>query len=112
MSLYVFIFLSMGSWTLHDIVDKCWLVSLPSLVSMVLVIHIELRVLLFLIAVLKGCGDNMFVVPIPLIVEDAMKVFDNIPEWNVVLWSNMIAGYALNNGILEPSSSRCRLDQD
>ena len=50
-------------------------------------------VLLFLIAFLKGCGDNMFVVPI---LEDARKVFDNIPEWNVVLWSNMIAGYALN----------------
>ena len=47
-------------------------------------------VLLLLIAV---CGDNMFVVPI---LEDARKVFDNIHEWNVVLWSNMIAGYALN----------------
>ena len=35
----------------------------------------------------------MFVVPI---LEDARKVFDNIPEWNVVLWSNMIAWYALN----------------
>ena len=31
-----------------------------------------------------------------LVLEDARKVFDNIPEWNVVLWSNMIAGYALN----------------
>ena len=35
----------------------------------------------------------MFVVPI---LEDARKVFDNIPECNVVLWSNKIAGYALN----------------
>ena len=23
-------------------------------------------------------------------------MFDNIPEWNVVLWRNMIARYALN----------------
>ena len=23
-------------------------------------------------------------------------MFDNIPKWNVVLWSNVIAGYALN----------------
>ena len=50
-------------------------------------------VLLLLIEFLKGCGDNMFVVPI---LDDARKVFDNIPEWNVFLWSNMIAGYALN----------------
>jgi len=50
-------------------------------------------VLLLLIVVLKGCGDNMFVVHV---LKDARKVFDNIPEWNVVLWSNMIAGYALN----------------
>ena len=49
--------------------------------------------LLLLIAFLKGCGDNMFVVPV---LEDSRKVFDNIPEWNVVLWINMIAGYALN----------------
>ena len=35
----------------------------------------------------------MFVVHV---LKDARKVFDNIPEWNVVLWSNMIAGYALN----------------
>ena len=53
-------------------------------------------VLLLLIAILKGCGDNMFVVHVPPILDDARKVFDNIPEWNVVLWSNMIAGYALN----------------
>ena len=53
-------------------------------------------VLLFIIAVLKGCGDSMFFVPIPPIVEDARKVFDNIPEWNVVLCSDMIARYALN----------------
>ena len=50
-------------------------------------------VLLLLIVVLKGSGDNMFVVHV---LKDARKVFDNIPEWNVVLWSNMIAGYALN----------------
>ena len=31
-----------------------------------------------------------------MIIEDAMKVFDNMPEWNVVLWSDMIAEYALN----------------
>ena len=42
-------------------------------------------VLLFIIVVLKGCGDSMFVVPIPPIAEDARKVLDNIPEWNVVL---------------------------
>ena len=48
---------------------------------------------LLLNAFLKGCGDNMFVVPV---LEDARKVFDNIPEWNVVLWSNMIGRYALN----------------
>ena len=30
------------------------------------------------------------------VVEDEMKVFDNIPEGNVVLWSDMIARYALN----------------
>ena len=30
------------------------------------------------------------------VVEDARKVFDNIPEWNVVLWIHMIAGYDLN----------------
>ena len=54
-------------------------------------------VLLLLIAVLKGCEDNMFVIPIPLVLEDARKVFDNMPEWNVVvLWSYMIAGYDLN----------------
>ena len=28
--------------------------------------------------------------------EDSRKVFDNMPKWNAVLWSNMIAGYALN----------------
>ena len=112
MSPYVFIFLSIGSCALHDTVDKCWLVSLPSLVSMVLVIHIELRVLLLLIAVLKGCGDSMFDVHVPPVLEDARKVFDNIPEWNVVLRSNMNVGYAINNGILEPSSSGCGLDQD
>ena len=69
-------------------------------------------VLLLLIVVLKGCVDNMFVFSAPTILEDARKVFDNIPEWNVVLRSNMNVGYALNNGILEPSSSGCRLDQD
>ena len=53
-------------------------------------------VLLLLIVVLKGCGDSMFVVHVPPIFEDARKVFDNILEWNVVLWSNMIVGYALN----------------
>ena len=53
-------------------------------------------VLFLLIVVLKGCGDNIFVVPIPLIIEDARKVFDNMPEWNMVLWSDMVAGYALN----------------
>ena len=31
-----------------------------------------------------------------MVVEDARKVFNDIPEWNVVLWSNMITGYALN----------------
>ena len=56
----------------------------------------QCTVLLLLIAVLKGCGDNMFVVPVLPILEDARKVFDNMPEWNVVLWSDMIAGYALN----------------
>ena len=30
------------------------------------------------------------------VVEDVRKVFDNMPEWNVILWSDMIAGYALN----------------
>ena len=30
------------------------------------------------------------------VVEDARKLFDDMPEWNVVLWSNMIARYALN----------------
>ena len=30
------------------------------------------------------------------VVEDARKVFDNMPECNPVLWSNMIVGYALN----------------
>jgi len=69
-------------------------------------------VLLFLIAVLKGCGDNMFVFSVPTVLEDARKVFDNIPEWNVVLRSNMNVGYAMKNGILEPSSSGCGLDQD
>ena len=53
-------------------------------------------VLLLLIAVLKGCGDSMFVVLVTPIIEDARKVFDNMPEWNVVLWSDMIAGYNLN----------------
>ena len=55
-------------------------------------------VLLLLIAFLKGCGDNMFdVVHVPLVLEDARKVFDNMPVWNVVvLWSYMIVGYALN----------------
>ena len=48
---------------------------------------------LLLIVVLKGCGDNMFVVHV---LKDARKVFDNILEWNVVLWSNMITRYALN----------------
>ena len=38
----------------------------------------------------------MFVVLVPLVLEYARKVFDNMPEWNVVLWSDMIAGYALN----------------
>ena len=52
-------------------------------------------VFMFLIAVLKGCGDNMFVVHVPVVLEDARKVFDNMPEWNVVLWSYMIAWYAL-----------------
>ena len=56
-------------------------------------------VLLLLIAVLKGCGDNMFVVPVLPIIEDARKVFDNMPEWNVVLWSDMIAGYVLNGKV-------------
>ena len=42
-------------------------------------------VLLLLIVVLKGCGDSMFVVLVPPIVEDARKVFDNMLEWNVVL---------------------------
>ena len=50
-------------------------------------------VLLLLIVVLKGCGDNMFVVHV---LKDARKVFDNIPKWNVVLWRNMIVGYDLN----------------
>ena len=53
-------------------------------------------VLVLLIAVLTGCGDNMFDVPIPPILEDSRKVFDNILEWNVVMRSNMIPGYALN----------------
>ena len=39
-------------------------------------------VLLLLIVVLKGRGDNMFVVHV---LKDARKVFDNIPEWNVVV---------------------------
>ena len=69
-------------------------------------------VLLLLIAVLKICGDNMFVVPTPPVLKDARDVFDNIPEWNVVLQSKMNVGYAMNNGILEPSSLRCGLDQD
>ena len=69
-------------------------------------------VLVLLIAVLTRCGDNMFDVPIPPILEDARKVFDNIPEWNVVLRSNVNVGYAMNNVILEPSSSGCGLDQD
>ena len=39
----------------------------------------------------------MFVVLVPLVLEYARKVFDNMLEWNmVVLWSYMIAGYALN----------------
>ena len=42
-------------------------------------------VLFLLIVVLKGCGDSMFVFPVSPIIEDARKVFDNIPEWNVVL---------------------------
>ena len=69
-------------------------------------------VLLLLIAFLKGCGDNMFVNHVPLVLEDARKVFDNIPEWNVVLRSNMNVGYAMKNGILDPGSSGCGLDQD
>ena len=70
-------------------------------------------VLLLLIAVLKGCGDDMFFFFfVPHVLEDARKVFDNIPEWNVVLRSNMNVGYAMNNGILDPSSSGCGLDQD
>ena len=31
-----------------------------------------------------------------MVVEDARKVFNDILGWNVVLWSNMIARYALN----------------
>ena len=69
-------------------------------------------VLLFLIAVLKGCGDDMFLFSVPPVLKDARKVFDNIPEWNVVLRSNMNVGYAMNNGILEPSSLGCGLDQN
>ena len=69
-------------------------------------------VLLLLIAVLKGCEDDMFFFFVPPVLEDARKVFDNIPKWNVVLRSNMNVGYAMNNGILEPSSSGCGLDQD
>ena len=55
-------------------------------------------VLLLLIAVLKGCGDDMFFFFfVPHVLEDARKVFDNMPVWNeVVLWSYMIVGYALN----------------
>ena len=68
-------------------------------------------VLLLLIAVLKGCGDEIFF-SVPPVLEDARKVFENIPEWNVVLRSNMNVGYAMNNGILEPSSLGCGLDQD
>ena len=64
-------------------------------------------VLFSLIAFLKGCGDNMFVVPIPLVLEDARKVFDNLPEWNVVvLWSYMIAEYALNGKYEEALNMR------
>ena len=51
---------------------------------------------LLLIVVLKGFRDNMFSFLIPPVVEDARKVLDTMPEWNVVLWSNMIAGYPLN----------------
>ena len=43
----------------------------------------------------------MFVVSVLPIIEDARKVFDNMPEWNVVLWSNMIAGYLLNGKVEE-----------
>ena len=53
-----------------------------------------------------------FFLSVPPVLEDARKVFDNIPKWNVVLRSNMNVGYAMNNGILEPSSSGCGLDQD
>ena len=53
-------------------------------------------VFLLLITILKGCVDSMSVVPIPPIVEDPRKVFDNMPECNVVLLSDMIARYALN----------------
>ena len=38
----------------------------------------------------------MFVVPVLPIPEDASKLFDYMPKWNVVLWTDMIAGYALN----------------
>ena len=83
---------------------------------LVVILHLEIidhfMVLLLLIAVLKGCGDNMFVFSVPTILEDARKVFDNIPEWNVVLLSNMNVGYGMNNGILEPRCSGCGLDQD
>ena len=64
-------------------------------------------VLLLLIAFLKGCGDNMLVVPVPLVLEDERKVFDNVLEWNVlVLWSYMIAGYALNEKYEESLNMR------
>ena len=49
---------------------------------------------------------------VPPVLEDARKVFDNISEWNVVLWSNMNVGYSMNNGILDPNSLGCGLDQD
>jgi len=38
---YVSICISIGSCALHDTVDRCWLVYLPYLVSMVSVIHME-----------------------------------------------------------------------
>ena len=50
---------------------------------------------------MKVCGDSMFVVHVPLVLEDARKVFDNMPEWKAVLWSNMIVGYVLNGKVEE-----------